>query len=180
MHWILNFDNGKSPCRVNQAASQSGQFIYSFGGFCQQSTINDLKFYTPIDVHVLNTTTLKWYKRPKPQLKDQQYVVTPYFRYGHTCVTYSDKIYLWGGRADWTNSLCNTLFSYKPRTHTWKKVQTEGNRPYGRDGHTACVIEKQGTMLIFGGYVQKLKVFSNDIYEYNFKTAAWTFIIPKV
>lgn len=156
MHWIVNFDNGKSPCRVNQAASAVGKYIYSFGGYCQQSTVNDLKFYTPIDVYALNTITFKWRRRPRPHVKDQQYLLTPYFRYGHTCVTYNDKIYLWGGRADWTNSLCNTLFAYNPKMHSWKKMTTEGSRPDGRDGHTASVVESQGTMLIFGGYVQKV------------------------
>ncbi len=72
MLWIVNFENGKSPCRVNQAAASVGKFIYSFGGYCQQTTVSDLKFYTPIDVHVLNTLTFKWYKRPKPQIKDSQ------------------------------------------------------------------------------------------------------------
>ncbi len=180
MHWITNFENGKSPCRVNQAAVAVGQFIYSFGGFCQQTTVNDLRFYSPIDVHVLNTLTLKWHSRPRPKLKDQQYLLTPYFRYGHTCVTYNGKIYLWGGRAEWTNVLCNNLFVYKPNKHIWAKITASGNLPDGRDGHTATVIDGQDTMLIFGGYVQSVKKFSNDIYEYNFKTQIWTLIVPKV
>lgn len=40
--------------------------------------------------------------------------------------------------------------------HSWKKITTEGSRPDGRDGHTASVVESQDTMLIFGGYVQKV------------------------
>ena len=90
-----------------------------------------------------------------------RYLITPYFRYGHTCVTYKDIIYLWGGRADWTNSLCNILFAYNPNKHTWKKIETDGDRPYGRDGHSATVIEKQDIMLIFGGYVQKVNDLVN-------------------
>lgn len=180
MHWIANFENGKSPCRVNQAAAAVGQFIYSFGGYCQHQTVNDLKFYSPIDVYVLNTLSFKWSKRPRPKIKEQQYLLTPYFRYGHTCCVYNGFIYLWGGRADWTNSLCNTLYSYDPNKHIWSKIATDGNRPDGRDGHTATVIEEQDQMLIFGGYVQSVKKFSNDIYEYNFKTAVWTMIVPKV
>jgi N-acetylneuraminic acid mutarotase len=34
-------------------------------------------------------------------------------------------------------------------------------------------------MYIFGGYVQKIKRFSNDIYEFNFLTSTWTLIQPK-
>ena len=68
MNWIINFENGKSPCRVNQAATTVGSFIYSFGnysfviysfdaylfnksgGYCQQQTVSELKQYSPIDV----------------------------------------------------------------------------------------------------------------------------------
>ena len=115
MHWIYNFENGKSPCRVNHAATAVGSNIYLFGGYCQQKTIVELKFYSPIDVHVLNTLSFKWTKQPKPLHPfDQQYLLTPFFRYGHTCVTYNNLIYLWGGRADWNFSLCNILFVYNP------------------------------------------------------------------
>ena len=95
MHWIINFGNGKSPCRVNQAASEVGDFIYTFGGYCQQTTVNDLKYCTPIDVYVLNTITLKWSKRQRPKAQEPQYQLTPYFRYGHTCVTYKNKVYFY-------------------------------------------------------------------------------------
>jgi hypothetical protein len=102
MHWIINFGDGKSPCRVNQASAVVGLHIYSFGGYCQQTAVIELKKKNPIDVNCLNTITMKWTKRPQPVEKDIQYLYTPYFRYGHTCVAHNDLIYLWGGRADWT------------------------------------------------------------------------------
>lgn len=114
MHWILNYKNGKSPARVNHASCAVGIFIYSFGGYCEQVSVYELKHQTPIDCFRLNTTTLKWTKRPLPQLETAQYTETPYFRYGHTCVAYDEFIYLWGGRADWTNNLCNNLYKYNP------------------------------------------------------------------
>jgi hypothetical protein len=116
MRWVVNFKNGKGPCRVNQASAVVGQCVYSFGGYCQQLSFTELKHRSPIDVHVLNTLTLRWTKRPVPDRPDHpQFALTPYFRYGHTCVSHRDLIYLWGGRTDWTNNLCNTLFVYNPR-----------------------------------------------------------------
>jgi hypothetical protein len=116
MRWILNYQNGKGPCRVNQASAVVGVCIYSFGGYCQHVANNELKRHSPIDVHVLNTLTFKWTKRPVPASPhDPQYAVTPYFRYGHTCAVHDDKVYLWGGRTDWTNILSNTLYCYDPR-----------------------------------------------------------------
>jgi N-acetylneuraminic acid mutarotase len=34
-------------------------------------------------------------------------------------------------------------------------------------------------MYIFAGYVQKVKRFSNDIYEFNFDSSTWTCVMPK-
>lgn len=112
MHWVLNFKNGKSPARVNHASASVGNYIYSFGGYCEQLSFYELKHSTPIDVYQLNTITLKWKKRPIPNNESEQFALTPYFRYGHTCVNYQDFVYLWGGRADWTNNLCNNLYKY--------------------------------------------------------------------
>ncbi len=106
MHWIFNFGDGKSPCRVNQASAVVGACIFSFGGYCQQTAVAELKKKSPIDVNCLNTVTFKWTKRPAVASSSSSSSgdsdVTPYFRYGHTCVTYNGLIYLWGGRADWT------------------------------------------------------------------------------
>ena len=39
----------------------------------------------------------------------------------------------------------------------WSRIETDGNKPDGRDGHSACVISELNLMLIFGGYVQKVQ-----------------------
>ncbi|CAF1059137.1 unnamed protein product [Brachionus calyciflorus] len=177
MHWVLNLGQGKSPCRVNHASVSVGEYIYSFGGYSQQSTSTELKSRNPIDVHVLDTITLKWIKRSLPKETDSQYEQTPYFRYGHTCVQHKNLIYLWGGRSDWTNNLCNNLFKYDPSNHLWTIVEINGQKPDGRDGHSACI--KDDSMYIFGGFVQNTKRFSNEINEFNFKTSSWTLIEHK-
>lgn len=177
MHWVINFNDGKSPCRVNQASAVIGFEIFSFGGYCQQTAVTELKKKHPIDVNCLNTITYKWTRRAYPQQDDIQYLYTPYFRYGHICVAYNNLVYLWGGRADWTNLLCNLLYCYNPKNHKWHIVETNGQIPEGRDGHSACTIKS--CMFIFAGYVQKLKRFSNDLVEFNFQTSTWTLIQPK-
>ena len=55
MHWVLNFGEGKSPCRVNHASAIIGEHVYTFGGYCQQADLKELRRKHPIDVHVLNT-----------------------------------------------------------------------------------------------------------------------------
>lgn len=118
MYWALNYQNSKSPARVNHASVGVGDFIYLFGGYCENKNCGDmaeLKEPSPIDCFVLNTSTLEWLKRPLPSKDSPQYEQTPYFRYGHTCVNYKNSIVLWGGRADWNNFQgCNIVFSYDP------------------------------------------------------------------
>ena len=43
-------------------------------------------------------------------MNDPQNDQIPYQRYGHTAVTYEDKVIIWGGRND--RSACNQLFSF--------------------------------------------------------------------
>jgi hypothetical protein len=57
-------------------------------------------------------------------------------------------------------------------------VADVGEKPDGRDGHSATVVND--CMYVFGGFVQRVKRFSNDIYEFNFLTSTWTLIVPKV
>jgi N-acetylneuraminic acid mutarotase len=173
--------------------------IYLFGGYCHELTKFELSYRYPIDVHVFNSQTLAWTKRPVPTKDDPQFNFTPFFRYGHTCVTYKDRIYLWGGRSHWSHSLDTNLYVYYPsiknfvyplkiqieqvlhfllEKHIWNIVETKGTSPYGRDGHSACIYKNQ--MLIFGGYVEILKKFSNEIYSFDFLTSTWTNIVPKV
>ncbi len=105
--------------------------------------------------------TLKWTKRPIPGVTSEQFRLTPYFRYGHTCV-YNENdglIYLWGGRSDGVRTLCNTLFAYDPKIHSWSKANVIGIIPHGRDGHSATIIGY--SMYIFGGYVQTVSLQSD-------------------
>ena len=77
--------------------------------------------------------------------------------------------------------ICNNLPCPECAQHArqfWNKVKTNTELPDGRDGHSACIV--RDSMYIFGGYVQKTKKFSNDIYQFNFTTSSWTLIVPKV
>ena len=115
MYWTHNFNESKSPCRVNQGSASIDHHIYSFGGYCQQKKFTELKNRSPIDVNILNTITFKWRALERPTREDdEQYAKTPYYRYGHSCVAYDRAIYLFGGRADWSNNLDNELYKFDP------------------------------------------------------------------
>lgn len=64
MQWITHLDGG--PRRVNHAGACVGDRIYSFGGYC---TGDDYRLNECIDVHALNTNTLRW--SLVPQMRDE-------------------------------------------------------------------------------------------------------------
>lgn len=68
--------NFPGPRRVNHASVAIGDHIYSFGGYCSGE---DYRISRPIDVHVLNTNTLRWSLLP---MKNQKYPQVPFQRYG--------------------------------------------------------------------------------------------------
>lgn len=160
---------------MNHAAVAIGDKIYSFGGYC---TGEDYETRLPIDVHVLDTISLRWRLLPIP---DKRYSplpasgnpTIPYQRYGHTAVAYGDSAYIWGGRND-TDGACNVLFVFNTVLRIWGNVETNGSAPGARDGHSACVISKK--MYIFGGYEEAIERFSDDIYSFDFETRTWAYV----
>lgn len=108
MYWSAHIEGG--PRRVNHTAVVVNDFIYSFGGYCSHENYRET---TTMDVHVLNTQTLRWTKIPprSNQFGDLlNYPEAPFQRYGHTSVAYGNKVYLWGGRNDELGTIWHFLF----------------------------------------------------------------------
>jgi len=86
----------------------------------------------------------------------------------HSCVTYKDKMYLFGGYngCDFTNS----LFSFDFNKKKWKEVVTTGDIPSVRSAHVGVVMNDK--MYIFGGWNGKVQ--NNDFFEFDFATSTWT------
>ncbi|XP_017477425.1 PREDICTED: kelch domain-containing protein 3 [Rhagoletis zephyria] len=170
MRWIAHLDGG--PRRVNHAAVGVGDKIYSFGGYC---TGDDYRLNECIDVHVLNTNTLRWAVVPLKRDENGlplKYPEVPFQRYGHTAVAYGDKVYMWGGRND--EQLCNVLYCFDPQTMSWFRPEVKGAIPGARDGHSACVVDH--CMYIFGGFVDEINEFSCDVHCLDFRTMEWRYV----
>lgn len=166
MHWTIQLDGG--PRRVNHAAVVLGDKIYSFGGFC---SMDNFEIRKPIDVNILDTCTFRWKTLPVPDYEDDQFVVTPYQRYGHTAVAYNGKAYIWGGRND-CDGASALLHEFDPETKIWSIVPTPGMVPSARDGHSACVVGDR--MIIFGGFEEEFQRFSQESFAFDFKTKRWS------
>ncbi|XP_060844195.1 kelch domain-containing protein 3 [Rhopalosiphum padi] len=168
MYWTVHMYGG--PRRVNHAAVAIGTSIFTFGGYCSGV---DYKSFKPIDIHVLDTEKLKWWKLELND--DQDCKCVPFQRYGHTAVALGSNIYLWGGRND--NEVCNTLYCFNTITLKWTKPTVYGNVPVPRDGHSACII--QNCMYIFGGFQEHPSLFASDLYMLNFHSMVWSIVKTK-
>lgn len=170
MYWTVNLEGG--PRRVNHAAVNIGDYIYSFGGYCAGENYRNP---VPMDVHVLNTNNLRWSLVPVKKDDDGvplKYPSVPFQRYGHTAVAYDNKVYVWGGRND--ENACNILYCFDIRTLRWSKPEVQGNIPQARDGHTACIVNNK--MFIFGGFEDDIDQFTCMVYSLNFDTMTWNYI----
>lgn len=163
LSWTIHLEGG--PKRVNHAAVAIGVRIFSFGGYCNGE---DYETTRPMDVHVLNTVTLRWSLLPMPS--EEVAVNVPYQRYGHTVVEYHGRAYIWGGRND-SKGACKILYRFDGESLTWSKPQVSGLIPEARDGHSACIINDR--MYIFAGYEEFTDRFSNDVSYLDLKTFEW-------
>lgn len=168
MHWTWHLEGG--PRRVNHAAVAINHTIYSFGGYC---TTDDYSTFKPMDVHALNTVTMRW--SMLPQRKDQEWDTeqVPFQRYGHTAVAYKHFALVWGGRND--EEICSILYRYDTQTLRWSAPETHGCGPGARDGHSACVVGDK--MYIFGGFENAILQFSHDLHCLDLKTMTWSFML---
>jgi len=163
MWWTVHLEGG--PRRVNHAAVAVGERIFSFGGYCTGDNYRDER---PIDVFVLNTTTLRWTEIPKPE-EPSLLATWPYQRYGHTVVARGDTCYLFGGRND--EAACNLLFTFCTNTYRWSRPRVDGDIPGERDGHSATIIGD--FMYVFGGYEEIIERFGQDVYRLDLNTYRW-------
>ncbi|KAK8769789.1 hypothetical protein V5799_013748 [Amblyomma americanum] len=164
--WTARLEGG--PRRVNHAAVAINGKVYSFGGYCTGERYNDPK---PIDVHVLNTVSLRW---TLVQTQSRP-VDVPFHRYGHTVVAYGDCAYLWGGRSD--REGCNVVYRFDTDAMTWSRRRAYGQVPGPRDGHSACVVGQR--MYIFGGFEDLSDRFSQAVYFLDLKSMKWQYVRTK-
>ena len=172
---------------MNHAAVAVGDRIFSFGGYCTGDNYRDER---PIDVFVLNTTTLRWTEVPKPA-DPQLLAAWPYQRYGHTVVARGDTCYLFGGRND--EAACNLLFTFCTSTYQWSRPLVEGDIPGERDGHSAAIIGwyiiiiiitviifiTGNYMYVFGGYEEIIERFGQDVYCLDLSSYSWKLVVSK-
>ena len=125
------------PARAYHAMACTATSVYVFGG--EDASGNLLS--DTVRVQNINTVGTSWFV---PGVTG----TLPTARKAHTLTHSNGKFYLFGG-ASVGGSKLNDAYSFDTATLAWVSLATSGERPTGRDGHTAVVLDEK--LYIFGG-----------------------------
>ncbi|KAG9041015.1 Negative regulator of mitotic exit [Tulasnella sp. UAMH 9824] len=137
--WKRVTTSGRAPQgRYGHAVTMRGNRVFVFGGQVDEEFFNDLWSF---DLESLKTRPRWELHTPAPRSE------VPRPRAGHICVTYSDKIYMFGGtdgRSRFSDTWC-----FDVPSRTWRELPCIGFIPAPRDGHAAALVDD--VIYIFGG-----------------------------
>lgn len=93
---------------------------------------------------------------------------SPSKRWGHTSVSYDNKVIVYGGRQSYKS--LSSMYCFDYRSLSWSNVNYEGEEyPSSRDSHSALVYNN--SMYIFGGNWQGKRM--SDLWKYDFLLKRW-------
>ncbi|KAG1778034.1 hypothetical protein EV702DRAFT_968580, partial [Suillus placidus] len=136
--------SGEIPSpRVGHACAIISSVLIVWGGDTKTDPLSDQSFLNDLwsfDLDTLRTPTAWELCQPVGAPRPTQ-------RTGHACVTYQDRIIVFGG----TDGLWyyNDTWSYDTITRTWSELECIGFIPSPREGHAAAVVDD--VIYIFGG-----------------------------
>ncbi|XP_035282260.1 attractin-like isoform X2 [Anguilla anguilla] len=95
--------------------------------------------------------------------------------YGHSLALHEDKIYMYGGKTDFTGNVSSQLWVFHVHNQSWELVSPNAKEQYAVVGHSAHVVQRAQDgpimLVIFGhcpfyGYI-------GQVQEYNIATNTW-------
>eukprot|EP01127_Copromyxa_protea_P009545 TRINITY_DN2261_c0_g1_i1.p1 TRINITY_DN2261_c0_g1~~TRINITY_DN2261_c0_g1_i1.p1 ORF type:complete len:525 (-),score=82.62 TRINITY_DN2261_c0_g1_i1:143-1717(-) len=147
--------------------------LLCFGGFCDDLTQNHT---------LLLQTTANGVPKDAKMFQLRVRGDIPPARERHTASLIGKNMFVIGGYNRSSDLYFNSVYIFDTVSLTWSKVDTRGNIPERRCGHTASVID--GKIWIFGGRV-KVKLgdsflddsvtqYRNDVYCYDPERSEWS------
>jgi N-acetylneuraminic acid mutarotase len=106
-------------------------------------------------------------------------------RYRHTANVYQNSMYLFGGKENNededilsnASSITNSIDKYDFEKKIWSELQTEGDIPKHRAGHTSVIYKN--SLYVFGGIFTNFFPLGNymnqkpELYQYDFNESIW-------
>ncbi|MEM7307698.1 MAG: kelch repeat-containing protein [Planctomycetota bacterium] len=171
--WTRLKTTGQGPLnRSKPGAAALGDDVYLFGGLEDDFAAVTNTFFN--DLHRFDTDKNKWKlltpAGPTPPAraftasaarKKQKEVVF----YGGSVFDVTFKVF----------QVFDDLWVYSAKDNTWREVQAVNQGPGPRNGATLWT--KGSKLYLFGGLTPYF-LFTNDLWEYDFQTNAWTELIP--
>ncbi|KAK0208871.1 hypothetical protein DFS33DRAFT_1380357 [Desarmillaria ectypa] len=136
--WTLLTMQGPAPVgRYGHAVTMAGTRFIVFGGQVDGEFLNDIWSF---DLSTLKTGTVWYYLEPTTPER-------PARRTGHICMTYGDRIFIFGGTDGQYHY--NDTWTFDLSTRTWSELSCIGYIPSPREGHAAALVDD--VIYIFGG-----------------------------
>lgn len=85
---------------------------------------------------------------------------------------FNEALYLLGGH-DSSNEKLDDFWKFDLSSNKWIQLNSDGQKPSGRNGHTAIVINQK--LIVFGGIIEITKE-SDEIFVYDFATNTWSIV----
>ncbi|VDO86832.1 unnamed protein product [Heligmosomoides polygyrus] len=170
LRWrIVPVEGRVPPARDGHSAVVVGDRMFLFGGFEE-----DLQRFSQ-ETYVFDFLTNRW----------SEFNTTgqpPLWRDFHTAVAIDSKMYIFGGRSDYTGQVSETFHSTRDmyderlkaldlRTGEWSDPICNGVGPTGRRSHSAWTYG--GKMYIFGGYLGTQNMHYDDLFSFDPSTNHW-------
>ncbi|KAF0526951.1 galactose oxidase [Gigaspora margarita] len=160
---IIDYNNSFTARSFMQAVIDNDGKIFMFGGADGNSTnANITKVFMYNDMHMLDTTTMKW-----STLNISQNVPLPCIAYAAALLPTDEIIYI--GGCEWSLLIPPRLVDIK--------MQTIGASIDSRFGHTA-VLTPNESIIIYGGSTMNITQVSPDLVVLNINT--WEWFIPNI
>ncbi|KAG7450113.1 uncharacterized protein BT62DRAFT_961698 [Guyanagaster necrorhizus] len=136
--WTLLTMQGPVPVgRYGHAVTMAGTRFIVFGGQVDGEFLNDIWSF---DLSTLKTGTVWDYLEPTTPER-------PARRTGHICMTYGDRIFIFGGTDGQYHY--NDTWTFDLSTKSWSELSCIGYIPSPREGHAAALVDD--VIYIFGG-----------------------------
>ncbi|RDB28536.1 Tip elongation aberrant protein 1 [Hypsizygus marmoreus] len=157
--WTRVTVHGLGPVgRYGHAVTTAGSKFIVFGGQVDGKFSNELWSF---DLNALRTRAVWEFVEPAGG-------EVPARRTGHVCLTYGEKIFIFGG-TDGQYHYSDT-WSFDLQTRQWSELQCIGFIPTPREGHAAAVVDD--VIYVFGGRGVDGKDLS-DLCAFNISNQRW-------
>ena len=145
--------------------ARQGHSAVAVGDDCMVVYGGERSAYEYSDIWMFNTTTAEWAFVSPAEDKAPP-------RHDHSAVYYEGKMFVYGGRGPTPMA---DFWAYDMEASAWVEMPASAGMA-ARFGHTAVVIAD--AMVVYGGYVDQVGL-SDEVWSFNFTTAAWTLLGPR-